>query len=164
MQPLEDQHVVLFQFQFGSGHAASLVKVEARQPHRFSRQQRVDVIVQQLGVHRLDRLEVALAVLVQRTLVAVHEVIVQRDRHGAPAGHFQLDAQLVRRRRLAGSRRAGDGDHAALGDAQKILRHLGDLLGVKRFDMRISSLPPSRATASQISTRLTTWSLRIQSA
>ena len=56
-------------------------EVVARQFHLLAYEQPVHLIVEQREVERLDVLKVVVARLVERREFAVHEIVVERDRH-----------------------------------------------------------------------------------
>ena len=81
-------------------------EVIARHPHLAAREQGGQIVVEPADVDRFERLVVVLPVLVERRLLPVHEIVVERDEHRTHAQNAELDAEPLGERRLAARRRA----------------------------------------------------------
>ena len=72
-----EEDVAILQAQRVAGEdAVALLEVELRELHLLAGQQVVELLVQEGDVHRGQRFVVALAVLVDRGVLAVHEIVV----------------------------------------------------------------------------------------
>ena len=91
--------------------AAPGLEVIARELHLLAGKEGVHLTVQQGDVKRVETLEVVVARLVEGRLVAVYEVIVERDAYRAYAVGKQLDRQALACGGLAARRRTGDEHH-----------------------------------------------------
>ena len=116
--------------------AAPRDEVVARDVDALAPDQARQMVVEKLQVDGFERLVVVVAVGVARGLLAVDEVVVERDQHGVQSQHAQLDAQPFGRGGLAAAGGAGDQHHA--GAARKVgvvdgVGHPGELALVERF-------------------------------
>ena len=99
---LYHQHLVVVQAQTAAAHRRpARGEVVARQLNLLAAQQRVQLLVEQRQVQRVQVLEVVVAAGVARCLVAVHEIVVERDADGLHTAHQQLHAQPLARSGLA---------------------------------------------------------------
>ena len=153
VDPLDDEDRPLVERQRGVvPRAASGDEVVARDIDAFALHQAAQVVVEQFEVDGFERLVVVVAVLVLRGLLAIDEVVVERDQHGAQSEHAQVDAQPFGRGGLAARRGSRDEHHAGparevrLGDGVgyfgefPLVEGLGQLdhaAGVAREDLRI---------------------------
>ena len=116
--------------------AAARDEVVARNIDALAAHEPAQMVVEQVEVDGLQRLVVVLPVGVLRGLLAVHEVVVERDEHGVQPQHAELDAQPLGRGGLAARRGAGD-QHDARAAQQVGLEngvgHLGELAFVERL-------------------------------
>ena len=81
--------------------ALARYEVVTRQLHLLATEQLRKLTVEQLKVESVQRLIVVRTIGVQRCLLAVNEVVVQRDGHGTNAVAYQLYAQTLARRGLS---------------------------------------------------------------
>ena len=107
MYALHEQDVVAFQLHGLAGEGAhSRHEIELGHVHLLAGQQVFELFVQELDVHGLKRFIVALPVLVERSVVAVYEVIVKLYHLRIEAQHPGLLCYAQRRTGLSARRRA----------------------------------------------------------
>lgn len=106
MDAFHYEHVVGQQFQPASALlAASRLEVIARQLNLLARKERVELLVEQRDVERVEALVVVVALVVLRRKLTVDEIIVQRNLHRLDAAREQLYGQTLAERCLAARRR-----------------------------------------------------------
>ena len=111
-----------------------LGEVEHRQLHLPARQQLAQLAVEEVHVQRVEVLEVQVAVSVAGRVLAVHEVIVERQRHGAQAVGHQLHGQPLAEGGLARRRRPGHQHETHLPPGSRdAVGYGGNLLLVQRL-------------------------------
>ena len=80
----DDEHILFVEAQLmAASLAMPRLEVEAWQFDRFARQQRTQLLVEEVDIECLKTFEIILALSVARRLLAVHEVVVHRDRAGS---------------------------------------------------------------------------------
>ena len=78
MDALYNEYLITFQFQLlATPLALAFLEVVAGQFHLLATEQSVHLLVEQGYVQRMQVLEVVVAVLVQRCLLTIQEVVVQ---------------------------------------------------------------------------------------
>ena len=107
-------------------HAAARDEVVARDVDALAADQPAQVVVEQFEVDGFERLVVVVAVLVERSLFAVDEIVVERDHHRAQSQHAEFDAQPLGRGGLAARRRARDEHHADAAADDGVVDGVGD--------------------------------------
>ena len=92
MDTLDDEHGVVLELKLLAVELALAGhEVELWDFHPLTIHQAGEVVLKQVAVHRLDIVEVIVAVGQQRGVLAVDEVIVGRERQGPEAAGEQLD-------------------------------------------------------------------------
>ena len=137
---LDDQHRTVVELQrVVVPLALARDEIVTRHGKALAGEQALQMVVEEFQIDGFERFVVVFAVCVQRGLVAVDEVVVERDEHGFQSQNAELNAQTLGRGGLAARRRARDEHHAraarAIGlgdrvsDARKpfFMEGLGDL-------------------------------------
>ena len=115
MNPFDDQNMALAHLQrFARIFAAACLKIVTRRLNRSTRQQLDQLFIEQRQVQCVNRLEIVVACGVARRLVAIEEIVVQRNRHRINTMYPQLNPQSLGKRRLAGRGRPGNQDQLDL--------------------------------------------------
>ena len=102
MDALDDQHRVVRQLQLLTVPLAlTRHEVILRYLHALALHQSQQMVLQQRILHRLDVVEVIVAIGQFRRIHAVHEIIVGRERHRTQSAGQQLYAQTLAERGLS---------------------------------------------------------------
>ena len=96
MNTLYHQYFVTLQLQFFSTPlAATLLEVITRQFHLFAPEQSRQLLVKQRQVQSMQMLKIIVALIIFRRLLAVEEIIIQRDTHRMDTIHSQLHTKTL---------------------------------------------------------------------
>ena len=108
--------------------ALALLEVVTGQFHLLTTEQSVQLLVEQGNIQGVEVLKVVVATLVEGGLVAVLEIVVQRDAYGLQPVDGQLDADALAGSRLTTGRRTCNEHHSDAGPMGYLVGYLGYLL------------------------------------
>ncbi len=126
---LDDKHLVGLQTQLLAAHLGlTSHEVVAWQLHLLAFDEVGEVLVEELEVERIERLEVVLAVLILGRRLAVEEVVVEGDANGPHAVGDELHGESLARRGLAAGGRTGDEHYLYVMARLDVVSHAHELL------------------------------------
>ena len=109
MNTFQYQNRVIFNFQFITfKFFLAESKIKAGKFYFFTTQQGLQLLVEQLEVERVKRFIIIVSVFIQRSILTVYEIIIERDRKRFQPICHQLDWKPLAESGLSGRRRSGN--------------------------------------------------------
>ena len=110
----------------------SALEVVAWEFHFLSFEQLVHLLVEELGVHGLDALEIILALLVERSVHSVHKVVVRAEGIGFQSAGHQQDGKALAGCGLSAAAGTGN-EHKARMAFGNLVHNVVEFLVLERF-------------------------------